>query len=73
MKVYPKDNQTVFYRQHVGRGTCGGVRFDLSVAMNSDGECVGLPIVNWENGPTVVVEVNEIVALAYKAAFVEGE
>ena len=73
MKVYQKDGNRRFFHQHVGKGTCRGVHFDLSVAMNAGGDLIGLPIIMWENGPTVVVEVDEIVALAYKAAFGEGE
>lgn len=73
MKVYQKDDDRIFYRQHVGKGTIGGLHFDMYVAMNREGDLIGLPIIEWENGTSVVVEVDEIVALAYKAAFGEGE
>ena len=75
MRVHAHDSDEIVFREHVGTGTYRGVEFRYSIARSPAGTLIGLPVVEFDGGqaPMVVVELGDILPLAYRAAFEEKE
>jgi hypothetical protein len=66
MKVHGKDGGTITFRAHVGSGEYKGHGFKLGVATTPAGDLLGLPVVSWDDGTTVIFEMEDLIPKAYE-------
>lgn len=66
MRVYGKNDGTITFRAPAGSGEYMRHKFKLEVATTPAGNLLGLPVVSWDDGITVVFELEDLIAKAYE-------
>lgn len=69
MKLYPKDNPPITVKACIGEGVYRGAQFMVSVPANAAGHPIGLPMIEWENGNEVIIQIEDIIPRAYGVAY----
>lgn len=66
MKVHGKHDGTITFRTHVSSGEYKGHEFKLGIATTPAGDLLGLPVVSWDDGTTVIFEMKDLIPEAYE-------
>ena len=65
MRYHDKNGGTITFRHVIGEGEYKGHRFELAVTMTPLGDIHGMPVITWDDGSTVIFEVEDIVPRAF--------
>lgn len=69
MKVHKKNDDAVMLREKIGGGRYKGHDFELFVSTNLANELTGVPVVRWDNGTMVMVELDDFISTTFDLAF----
>ena len=69
MQLYQKENPPILAKARIGDGTYRDAQFKVTVPTNGAGRPIGLPMIEWENGNEVIIQIEDIIPRAYGVAY----